>query len=114
MGSRTKLCQSRKAKVGEISSVCAVDVITSVDRVGKQSLVQSKDFVNCCETCDCDRLKKKIVALKENLRSYELADEVIQPSKADDFTRTLVESNVKVINGRYEIPLPLKMDIVKK
>ena len=114
VGSRSNLCQSRRAEVGEISDVCEVDVVTSVDQGKEQSLVRSKDLLDCCDACDCDRLKKEIVVLKENLRSHELADEVIQPSKTDDLTRDLVESNVKVINGRYEIPVPLKMDIVKR
>ena len=84
VGSRSNLCQSRKAEVGEVSNMCAVDVITSVNRVGKQSLVQGKDLVDCCKACDCDRLKQEIVVLTENLQSCELADEVIQPSKTDD------------------------------
>ena len=46
VGSRSNLCQSRKVEVGKISNVCAVDAITSVDRVGKQSLAQS-NLVDC-------------------------------------------------------------------
>ena len=31
----------------------------------------------------------------------------------DDIERQLVESNVRVKNGRYEIPVPLKTDVLK-
>ena len=54
-----------------------------------------------CDGCECMHLKQEIAGLKESLRNYEIA-------------RQLVESNVKVINGRYEIPFPLKMDVVTK
>ena len=40
-------------------------------------------------------------------------DEVIQPSVNDDIARQLVESNVRVKNGRYEIPVPLKTNMLK-
>ena len=46
------------------------------------------------------------------MRNYEIEDKVKQPSIYDEIARQMVESNVKVINGRYEIPVPLKMDVV--
>ena len=46
------------------------------------------------------------------MRNYEIEDEVKQPSMNDEIARQLVEFNVKVINGGYEIPVPLKMDVV--
>ena len=52
-----------------------------------------------------------MAGLKESLRNYEIEDEVKQPSINDKIARQVVESNVKVINGRYEIPVPLKMDV---
>ena len=50
--------------------------------------------------------------LKEVLRRQELKDEIIQPSKSEELARELVEPNVKLVDGRYEIPVPLKSDIV--
>ena len=46
------------------------------------------------------------------MRIYEIEDEVKQPSINDEMARQLVESNVKIVNRRYEIPVPLKMDVV--
>ena len=46
--------------------------------------------------------------MKESLLNYE----VKQPSINDEMARQLVESNIKVIIGRYEIPVPSKMDVV--
>ena len=46
-------------------------------------------------------------------RSYEVEDELIQPSHNDQITRMLVEPNIKVINNRYKIPVPMKKDVIK-
>ena len=67
----------------------------------------------CCDECECDQLKQEISELKDSLRNYEIDDEVIQPSVTDDIARQLVESNVRVKNGRYEIPVPLKTNMLK-
>ena len=40
-------------------------------------------------------------------------DEVIQPSVNDNIARQLVKSNVRVKNGRYEIPMLLKTNMLK-
>ena len=65
-----------------------------------------------CDGCECGQLKQEITGLKESLRNYEIEDEVKQPSINDKVACQLVESNAKVINGRYENSLPLKMDVV--
>ena len=54
----------------------------------------------------------KFSDLKEVLRKQELEDEIIQPSKSEELAGELVEPNVKRVDGRYEIPVPLKSDIV--
>ena len=46
--------------------------------------------------------------VKENLRKIELKDEELLPSREDDMARSLVEPNIKVVNGRFEMPVPLK------
>ena len=58
-------------------------------------------------------LKSQIKSLKETLREYELEDEVTQPSRNDEKARQLVERDIKVVNDRYEIPVPLNMEVVK-
>lgn len=57
--------------------------------------------------------KQEVSALKENSRTYVLEDEEVQPSKSDEIALELVEPNMKVVNNRYEIPFPMKVDIVK-
>ena len=47
------------------------------------------------------------------MRRYILEDEEIQVSTSDEITRELVEPNVNVVNNRYEIPVPLKVDVVE-
>ena len=58
-------------------------------------------------------MKSQIKSLKEILREYELEDEVTQPFRNDEKARELVERDIKVVNDRYEIPVPLNMEVVK-
>ena len=62
--------------------------------------------------CSCEQLKQEVSFLKNCLRDYEIEDELIQPSKNDEITRLLVEPNVKVVNNRYKIPVPMKKDVI--
>ena len=110
--SELNLCQNRRAKVGGDFDVGKLDSITGVECNGLKSSAEG-----CCDGCPCkccSKLKKEIVILKENLRNCELADEAIQPSKTDEFVRRLVESDIKLVDERYEIPVPLKNDVVEK
>ena len=74
---------------------------------------QSLKVSECVGVCNCQQLKLENLDLKESLRNYELEDEVIQPSKNDEIVRELVESSVNVVNNRYEIPVPLKSNVVE-
>ena len=74
---------------------------------------QSLKVSECVGVCNCQQLKLENLGLKESLRNYELEDEVIQPSKNDEIVRELVESSVNVVNNRYEIPVPLKANVVE-
>ena len=73
-----------------------------------------KVVVEPLQSCDCFKLKEEIFSLKETVRQYELQDEVLQPSRTDEFTSSLVEPNIKVVNGRYEMPVPLKSGMLDK
>ena len=64
--------------------------------------------------CECSELKKEIVALKETVRQCELDDEIVMPSVSDEIAKELVEPNIKVVDGRYEMPVPLKPDIIEQ
>ena len=72
-----------------------------------------KTTSECCDECECYQLEQETSELKDSLRNYEMDDEVIQPSMNEDIARQLVESNVRVKNGRYEIPVPLKTNVLK-
>ena len=63
-----------------------------------------------CE--NCKHLKQEIATLKKSVRNFKREDELIQPSTNDEIARGLVEANVKVKNGRYEIPVPFKPDVL--
>ena len=69
--------------------------------------------LECCNKNDCVKLRQEVSALREQLCRYILKDEEIQVSTSDEITRELVEPNVNVMNNRYEIPVPLKVDVVK-
>ena len=61
--------------------------------------------------CECERLRSEVSDLKECLSKQGLEDEIIQPSRNEETARNLVESKVKLVEGRYEIPVPLKPDV---
>ena len=67
-----------------------------------------------CSPCDCSKLKMEIIALKETVREYEYNDEVIVPSASDERAKNLVEPTIAVVDGRYEMTVPSKSDIIQK
>ena len=73
--------------------------------------VKLKEDTDPCKTCK--HLKQEITTLKESVRNFEREDELIQHSMNKEIARGLVEANVKVKNGRYEIPVPFKPDVLK-
>ena len=80
---------------------------------GSKSLSNLKVQTN--QNCkDCELLKRENIALKEAARANEIENETLQPSENDEIARKLVETNVKVVNDRYEIPVPLKNDVAEK
>ena len=50
--------------------------------------------------------------MNDCLHNYDVEDESIQPSKNDEITRLFVEPNIKVVDNRYEIPVPIKKDVI--
>ena len=71
-------------------------------------------IANGATFCEGERLKAEISGLKECLRKRELENEIIKPSKNEELARGMVESKVKLVNGRYEIPAPLKPHVINK
>ena len=55
----------------------------------------------------------RIKELEQLVREFTKEDEVIQPSVNDKKAQQLVEDNIRVIDSRYQIPVPLKEDIHK-
>ena len=41
----------------------------------------------------------------QSIRQYELYDETVQPSRNDELVHELIESNIKVKDARYAIPV---------
>ena len=67
-----------------------------------------------CDTSECEQLRQEITELKAALRQVELENEETQLSRSEELACSLVEPNVKVKDGRYEVPVPLRPDFVKK
>ena len=65
-----------------------------------------------CNVHKCGELREESVTLRENLREFELYNEEVQPSKNDELARSLVKPYVKVENDRYQMPFPVKKDVV--
>ena len=59
----------------------------------------------------CEQLKQEVSFLKDCLRNYEVKDESIQPP-TNEITCLLVEPNIKVVDNRYEFPVPMKKDVI--
>ena len=82
-------------------------------KCSKRKLQTLKVNLECCNKNDCVKLRQEVSALREQLHCYILEDKEIQVSTSDEITRELVELNVNVVNNCYEIPVPLKVDVVK-
>ena len=67
----------------------------------------------CSGRC-CAKFKNENADLKQSLRELDMADEAVEPSRNDEIAKQLVEGNVKVIDNRYEIPVPLNMEVVEQ
>ena len=76
------------------------------------SLSALRANINSSVENEYNKLKEENIALKQSLREYELLDEVIQPSKNDELALQLLEPSIKVVEGRYEMPVPLKSQMV--
>ena len=48
------------------------------------------------------------------MRQYELDDKVVMSSVSDKMAKELVEPNIKVVDGRYEMSVPLKPYIIEQ
>ena len=72
----------------------------------------SDDFSSLRVFIECEVGKKKheIAEFWQNLLEYELQDEIVQPSRREELAASLVEP----VDGRYEIPVPLKNEIVEE
>ena len=98
-----------------LTRLCPIATGGCVDgrNCSERKLHTLKVNLECCNKNDCVKLKQEVLALREQLRRYILEDEEIQVSTSDEITRELVEPNVNVVNNRYEIPVPLKVDVVE-
>ena len=59
-------------------------------------------------------MEQEIGELKQKLLEYELQNESVQPSRSEELLASLVEPRISVVDGRYEIPVPLKNEIAKE
>ena len=48
-----------------------------------------------------------------HVQEYERQDEALQPSLNDERARNFVETPIKVANGRYEMPVPFKSELLE-
>ena len=68
---------------------------------------------DCIEDC-CGKLKREIADLKQSLRKSNLDNEALQLSRNNERAKEIVESEIKVFDNRYEIPVPLNMAVVEQ
>ena len=97
-------------RLGPIASGGRVPAISNLYTSLK---VNVKDNGGCAEEC-CVKLKAEIAHLKQSLRELTLEDEAVQPSRSDEVAKDIVETDIKLIDHRYEIPVPLNVEVVEK
>ena len=71
-------------------------------------MINIRSAVNA--NCECAKLREESVALTQSICLYELQDEMVQPSRNDELALELIESDIKVKDARYEIPVPFKSE----
>ena len=62
---------------------------------------------------ECVKLRHEISSLRETVQEYERQDEALQLSLNDERARNLVEIRIRVANGGYEMPVPLKSEVLE-
>ena len=105
---RTNLVWSSPVLIGPMASGGRVHGSSNSIRTLR---VQTFSAISDCKACD--ELQKELVTVKEALREYKSLDEEILPSKTDELTCSLVEPFIEVKEGRYEIPVPFKSDVLE-
>ena len=71
-----------------------------------------KAIVNVdCDVRESKQLRQETTELKATLRQVELENEETHLSSGEEFACSLVEPNVQIKDGRYEILVPLKTEI---
>ena len=73
--------------------------------------VQVKSYEDAA--CECVKLRHEVSSLGETVREYERQDEALQPSLIDERARNLVKTRIKVANGRYQMPVPFKSEVLE-
>ena len=82
---------------------------------GSDDFSSQKVSIECATAnCEVGKMKHKIAELKQKLLEYELQDEAAQLSRSEKLAASLLEPHITVVNGRYEIPVLLKNEIVEK
>ena len=94
-------------RLGPIASGGQVPAVIS----GSLSAVRVDSYVDAAR--ECFELKREVSALKETVREYERQEEILQPSLNDELAKKLVKPQIKVANGRFEMPVPFKSDVLK-
>ena len=92
--------------------------IASGGRVqGSSKSVRALRVETICADPDCrlcDKLQQELLAVNNALREYKLLDEEVLPSKNDELTCSLVKPFIRVVDGRYKMPVPFKPVVLKE
>ena len=91
--------------------------IASRGQVKSESSAINSFNVQVYETgnsCRCEQLEREVSSLKQTLTELELEDEDVQPSRTEVKVRELMETKVKVLEGSYEMLMPMKCEVIEK
>ena len=97
-------------KLGPIASGGRVPAATSAYTSLKVNLNANCD---CIEDC-CVKFKREVADLKQSLQESNLDNKALQPSRNDEWAKEIVESEIKAVINRYQIPVPLNVAVVEQ
>ena len=72
-----------------------------------------RDQVKSYAARECVKLKHEVSSLRETVQENERQNEALQPSLKGERARNLVKTRIKVANGRHEMPVPFKSEVLK-